>query len=745
MASDTSLVFNLVARDQASEQLGSLKEKFAGAGAAIGAALGVGLGASIASAIDAEAANAKLAAQLALGPQEAAKVAAASSNVFKQGWGDSTATVNEAIKGVYQQIGDTSKAQGGLEGVTSKVLALSQTFDQDLGGVTKAVGQMLKTGLASNADEALDIITRGFQTGADKADDLLDTINEYGTQWRKFGLDGQTATGLISQGLKAGARDADLVADAIKEFSIRSIDGSTKTAAGFQAIGLNASDMAKKIGQGGKSATNALDETLDRLRGIKDPVKRSQVAVQLFGTQAEDLGDALYALDPSNAVQALGKVGGAADKAMKTISDSPAAQLEKFKRGVQSKLTEVGSSLINWGMEHKSVLVPVAAILGTVAVAVAAVQVATMVWTAATTAWAAAQTIATGVQWAWNAALAATPIVLIIIAVIALVAIIVLLWKKNEAFRNFIKAAWNVIWGAIKFVWDWLKANWPLLLGIITGPIGLAVLWVVKHWDTIRAATSAAWNAVWGFVKSIPRRIYNLFLNWTLPGLIIKHWSSIKDGTIRVAMATVRWVTGLPGRITGALASLGSKLYTAGRNAMNRFKDAQVAAALRAVDWVRGLPGRISRAVGSLGSLLYGKGQDVVLGLWNGIKSMGGWLRDTLTGWAANLVPGPIARALGIASPSKVMANVVGRWIPAGIVEGIVQGEPELEAKMSTLVKPERPGAPSMPIAAAPMSGRQPILIQFGTGQNKLADALLRELRKEVRVQGGNVQKVLGG
>ncbi|TFV32301.1 hypothetical protein E4K10_18250 [Streptomyces sp. T1317-0309] len=86
---------------------------------------------------------------------------------------------------------------------------------------------------------------------------------------------------------------------------------------------------------------------------------------------------------------------------------------------------------------------------------------------------------------------------------------------------------------------------------------------------------------------------------------------------------------------------------------------------------MRGLPGRILSAIGSMNNLLYNSGRNVVLGLWHGIQNMGGWLRSTLMGWARNLIPGPIAKALGIASPSKVLARDVGRWIPAGVVQGI--------------------------------------------------------------------------
>lgn len=109
-------------------------------------------------------------------------------------------------------------------------------------------------------------------------------------------------------------------------------------------------------------------------------------------------------------------------------------------------------------------------------------------------------------------------------------------------------------------------------------------------------------------------------------------------------------------------------------SALRSFKDSIVSKADEAIAWVRGLPDRIASAVGNLGSLLVSKGKDVVRGLWSGIKSMGAWLRSTLSSWAKDLIPGPIAEALGIASPSKVMARDVGRWIPAGVVKGIEAG-----------------------------------------------------------------------
>jgi phage-related minor tail protein len=313
--------------------------KFSGALLAIGgvaatAALAAGtlLIGGIGKAFEQNDIRSKLAVQLGLAGQDAADIGRTAGAIYADNFGTDLGQVSDAVREVYRNIG--KMADGPLQDVTAKVLTLTDVFEQDLGGTTAAVGQMMKTGMAKDATEALDIITAGLQQGADKAGDLMDTFNEYGTQFRKVGLDGKTAMGLLAQGLKAGARDADLVADSIKEFAIRAIDGSKTTADGFKAIGLDAKKMAADIAAGGPRANAALDLTLDRLRSIKDPVKQSAAAVQLFGTQAEDMGKALFALDPSTAVTGLGNVAGAAQRASDAMGDTPSARIEKFKRTI---------------------------------------------------------------------------------------------------------------------------------------------------------------------------------------------------------------------------------------------------------------------------------------------------------------------------------------------------------------------------------------------------------------------------
>jgi hypothetical protein len=163
---------------------------------------------------------------------------------------------------------------------------------------------------------------------------------------------------------------------------------------------------------------------------------------------------------------------------------------------------------------------------------------------------------------------------------------------------------------------------------------------------------------------------------------------------------------------------LGPAIVSVASSAWSSFRDATVRRAMDLVGWVRGLPGMISRGIGHLGSLLYGKGQDVVRGLLSGIQSMGGWLRSQLISFARNMIPGPIAKALGIASPSKVMRDQIGRWIPAGIVEGIKGGSGAVARTMRDLVPvPSLPSlAPAGAAGAVPTAGGSPFAAAASTG-----------------------------
>lgn len=59
-------------------------------------------------------------------------------------------------------------------------------------------------------------------------------------------------------------------------------------------------------------------------------------------------------------------------------------------------------------------------------------------------------------------------------------------------------------------------------------------------------------------------------------------------------------------------------------------------------------------------------GKNIVEGLWNGIKDAKQWLIDKIKGFCDSALQG-IKDFFGIQSPSKVMANEVGKYMAEGI------------------------------------------------------------------------------
>ncbi|WP_031095479.1 phage tail tape measure protein [Streptomyces sp. NRRL S-15] len=579
------------------EMVTGMGSKLKAGGALLGVALGAAIAASTVKQLQKEKTADRLAAQLGLSGKGAARAGKVAGSLYSKAVVDSFEDGAATVRAVMGSgLIDSKASTRSIEQITTKVSDLATTFDQDLTTTANAAAQMLRTGLAKDGAQALDLLTRGLQGPADKAGDLLDTVNEYGTQWRKMGLDGATGIGLLNQAVRAGARDADVAADALKEFSIRAVDGSDGTAAGFKALGLEATSMATKFGQGGKVATQALDLTLDRLRAIEDPIKREAAAVALFGTQAEDLGDSLYSMDPSTAAAGLGKVGGAAKKVGDTIRSNTSTRIEVLKRQFTSVLGRLVTSVVlpgingmitatrwlgdaiesigGWISKWGAWLIPVAVLIGGITLALNAQAIATGLTlgvmgayslairgiAAVTRGWAAAQAL-------FNAVMALNPVTLIIIGVVALGAALVVAYQKSETFRNIVNGVWSAIQSGWNTLWAFLKPGvnafmtglqavgaaaswlWSTVLSPVFGFIGTAVkilvtavvvialLPIIATFKVLAAVASWLWTSVLSPVFSwIGEKAV-----WLWDSAIKPAWDSLQAG-IRAVGAVASWL-----------------------------------------------------------------------------------------------------------------------------------------------------------------------------------------------------------
>lgn len=486
---------------------GTLKDKLLVGAAVAGAAAGALLVAGITEAMEQANITSVLKGQLGATSKDAARYGKIAGELYAKGITADVQGAADAIRAVVSGgLAPPDATNKQLKSIAAQMSDVATTFGTDMGLQSQAVSALLKNGLAPNAKTALGIITTGFQKLGPNAEDLLETFQEYPVQLKKLGLDAKTSLGLFQQGLKGGARDTDILADLFKEFSIRSIDMSQSSQDAYKALGLPAQEMSSKIAKGGKSASAGLQTVLDKLREMKDPVAREAAAVGLFGTQAEEVGSALFKLDPSKATKAFGDMSGAATQLGKDLHSGASHELEVFVRGLKQGfvtflggqvlpvLSKAGSFLnrnvlppvkglgsvlavtlvpalrltwmagaatIGWLRDFGVWLIPAAIAVGGLTIALNAQAIATAFVTGVFSVYRAAILIGTAVtngfaiaQGLLNAVMALNPFVLVAIALVALGAALVIAYKKSETFRTIVQAAFKAISVAALWLWD---------------------------------------------------------------------------------------------------------------------------------------------------------------------------------------------------------------------------------------------------------------------------------------------------
>jgi hypothetical protein len=196
--------------------------------------------------------------------------------------------------------------------------------------------------------------------------------------------------------------------------------------------------------------------------------------------------------------------------AAQAAGETTAGQLERAKNafgevqeqlavGLMPVLTDLLAQLVKvtaWAQDNPGKVKAVVIILGSLAAIVGVVSATIKIWTAVTK-------TAAAVQAAWNAVLLANPLVLITVAIIALVAAVVLIATKTTWFQQIWQAAWSRIQKAASAVFNWVKSNWPLILAVLTGPIGIAAAAIIKNWDRIKSGAGKMVSGIKGLFAGL--------------------------------------------------------------------------------------------------------------------------------------------------------------------------------------------------------------------------------------------------
>ncbi|WP_406336648.1 phage tail tape measure protein [Streptomyces zaomyceticus] len=539
--------------EEGAQETTSRLDGLAAPAAAAGIAAGAVFAAGIAGAMDIAEAQHELKDSLGLTEQEAERAGGIAGDVFSDGFGESLEEVTTGLATVTQamgKLGDFTDAE--LQDMTKSALGLAKKLEVDVAEASTAAGQLIKQGLVKDGTEAFDVLAKAAQVlPKSMLADVPAVVQEYGTHFKRIGLDAKTAFGMMSQFVKAGGKDIDQAADVLHEFARITSEETDRATEGFKALGLDGTKMLADIGKGGKPAADALQLTLEKLRGVADPAKRAQLGVALFGDMAGEAADALLAMNPETAKAASGMdtAAGASKKLTDSMEASPAQQMDAAMRTLQMTLGEaflpILKSVSTFIGENKDAIkewMPVVLLLvGALGLMAAAI-------------------------WIVNIAMMANPVGLIIAGIVALIAIVVILVMKWDEVKAALLAYWEQmkadalrIWNALTkfFVDAWNKTKedalrvWNAITGFLTAA-----------WDKTKADAIRVWNAItsffasaWAKTKADALRVWNAIV-----GFLASAWTKTKTDAVRVWSAITSWISGQWTSLTNSVRTAVDKI-----------------------------------------------------------------------------------------------------------------------------------------------------------------------------------------
>lgn len=451
-----------------------------------------------------------------------------------------TKTIPMAAQDLAQIVaagGQSGIAREDLTGFAESAAKMGVAFDISAGQAGDMMAKW-RTAFKMNQTEVVDLadkINYLGNTTAASAPLISDVVTRIGPLGEVGGVAAGEIAALGASMVGSGIQ-SDVAATGLKNMILALTEGesATKSQVGaLNELGLSAEDVAQGMQD---NAKETILKVLSAIRGL-DKVKQASVLSDLFGK--ESLGAIAPLLsnldgvqDNLNKVADSSKYAGSMEGEFSARSETTANSLQLTKNNMEAFKIAIGNglipamtpmiSLLTQGVKWVSGIAQefpgAASVLGTAAVSMAIFcgavgALSTLAGTVQTVAtfvqWAKeaglATRIWTGIQWAWNAAMTANPVGVVIMGIAALIAIGYVLYQNWDTISSFAATMWEggrqaiadfcgTISNKVAEVCDWVQGKWQALKDFLSHPIDA----LVNYNQSIGSAPDVAANAAGG-------------------------------------------------------------------------------------------------------------------------------------------------------------------------------------------------------------------------------------------------------
>ena len=421
------------------------------------------------------------------------------------------ATVTEGIGTAFskgfsrlQSIEQAETMLGGLGNSAAEVESIMDSAMESVSGTAYGFGEaasMAATFSGAGIKDAGEL-TRVLTLVGDSAAIAGADFNEMGSIWTKLASNGRLSTDEMNQLMDRGL---GLLPKLQEHYGVTADEARKMVTDGkvsFQDFSEIMEDMvggsAQAMGETFSGSAANMQAALGRL-GAKflDPIYANAPAVfQAIGGAVDKLGEHLGPLISDFAERLNPHIENFAQRLGPWLEDS----IDRAARAV-GDLVSTGKDMIGWLRDNQAWIKPVVAVIGGAATAWYA-------WTTAIKVWQKATKIAAGVQVAFNAVMAANPIMLAVMAIGALVAGLVYFFTQTETgremwsrFTDALSAGWDRVVEALSAGWSWVRDNvFTPLMDFVQGTVlpGLEAAWagIRTGWDYLVDGLSWAYESI---------------------------------------------------------------------------------------------------------------------------------------------------------------------------------------------------------------------------------------------------------